>query len=124
MVEIAKNWLVNNYENKKDSTEIISVSGGIELEGALVIDGYKKLTKIFLNGAKKIAELKINDCPEIEIMFVSDNQITKIEGLDKLTKLKKLSFGGNKIEKIDISKNTELEMVVFFQNPKNLEFVN
>ncbi|CAG8593422.1 997_t:CDS:2 [Cetraspora pellucida] len=71
-----------------------------------------------------ITELKITNCPAVETLFVSDNQITKIEGLTDLSKLKKLSFGGNKLEEIDISKNTELEMLYFRDNPATLKFAN
>jgi len=124
VTEEAKKWLTDNYESKKNSTEVISISEDTELEGELIIDGYPKLKSIFLDNAKKITQLKIDNCPDVEIVFVSDNQITKIEGLEKLTKLKRLSFGSNQIKEIDISKNTELEILVFFKNPSDLKFLN
>jgi len=124
VTEKAKIWLKNNYESNKGSAETISVSGNTELEEELVIDGYPNLKYIFLDGTKKITELKIDNCPNVEVVSVSDNQITKIEGLDKLTKLKRLSFGSNQIKEIDISKNTELEILVFFKSPRGLKFLN
>jgi len=124
----AQEWLTNNYENKKNDETEIKISEGTELEEKLTIDGYPQLKKIYLGGVKKsdkgITELTIDNCPAVETVYVANNQITKIEGLEKLTKLRKLSFGGNKIEKIDISKNTELEMLYFHGNPANLEFTN
>ncbi|CAG8465009.1 10477_t:CDS:2 [Gigaspora margarita] len=127
MVE-AQKWLTDNYENKKDNTEEIRINESteedIELEGKLTIDGYPNLQKIFLGGTKGITELSINNCPNVEVVFVSDNQITKIEGLANLTKLRKLSFGNNKIEEIDISQNKQLEMLHFAENPKDFKFIN
>ncbi|CAG8481822.1 860_t:CDS:2 [Cetraspora pellucida] len=120
MVE-AQQWLKDNYENKKDNTAEIRIGGNIELEGKLTIDGYPNLKDIFLGGAKGITELSINNCPNVEVIFVSRNQITKIEGLTNLTKLQKLSFGNNRIEKIDISQNGQLGMLHFAKNPKNLD---
>ncbi|CFW92858.1 Leucine rich repeat protein of unknown function [endosymbiont DhMRE of Dentiscutata heterogama] len=117
-------WLTDSYENKKNETTAIRISKGTELEGVLEIKDYPQLKEIFLGGAKGITELKIINCPTVETLFVSDNQITKIEGLTDLSKLKKLSFGGNKLEEIDISKNTELEMLYFRDNPATLKFAN
>src|SRR5205085_4944508 len=95
-----------------------------ELDGKLMIDNYPKLKNIFLDDTKGITELKFNNCPNVEVVFVSDNKITKIEVLADLTKLRKLGFSNNNIKKIDISQNEQLEMLVFFNNPEELEFVN
>ncbi|CAG8714506.1 26727_t:CDS:2, partial [Racocetra persica] len=113
--------VIDSYKNE---TTAIRISKGTELEGVLEIKDYPQLKEIFLGGAKGITELKIINCPAVETLFVSDNQITKIEGLTDLSKLKKLSFGGNKLEEIDISKNTELEMLYFRDNPTALKFAN
>ncbi|CAJ0844982.1 9105_t:CDS:10 [Entrophospora sp. SA101] len=117
MAEVQK-WLEDNYKN--DTTEI-RIGKGVELEGKLTIDGYPNLKNIYLGGAKGITELDIKNCPNVEVIFVSRNQITKIEGLANLPKLQSLSFGNNKIEKIDISQNKQLETIAFAKNPTNLD---
>src|SRR5438128_876454 len=115
MVE-AQQWLADNYKNKDNAIEI-RIDDGIELDGKLMIDNYPKLKNIFLDDTKGITELKFNNCPNVEVVFVSDNKITKIEVLADLTKLRKLGFSNNNIKKIDISQNEQLEMLVFFNNP-------
>lgn len=120
----AQQWLTDNYENKKNETTEIRNNENIKLDGGLTIDNYSNLTKIFLGGSKGITELIINNCPNVEVIFVSDNQIIKIEGLPNLTKLRKLSFGNNKVEEVDVSQNKQLEMLTFFKNPSNLKFTN
>src|SRR4051812_5022301 len=111
----AQDWLTKKYESKKAETTEIRFEKGAKLEEievtelkeTLKIAGYSKLKKIFLDGAREITELEIVGCPIVEAIFVSDNQIAKIEGLENLAELRKLSFGGNKVKKINISKNTK-----------------
>jgi hypothetical protein len=120
----AQTWLKDNYEKQQKELKVIN-NKGIELDGELRIDNYPQLEKIFLGSdANKITELIITGCPNVETIFVSNNQLTKIDGLAGLTKLQKLSFGDNKIEEIDISQNKQLKMLYFARNPKNLKFVN
>src|SRR2546423_10328467 len=96
----AQTWLTNNYETNKNNTAEIRIdkdSEGkvVELEEKLVIADYTKLKKIFLGGAiggtKGIIELKISNCPAVELLFVSNNQLTKIDGIEDLPDLQKLS---------------------------------
>jgi Leucine-rich repeat (LRR) protein len=95
-----------------------------ELEGDLEIKGYSNLEKILLNSAKKISKISIENCPNIKVIIVNDNQITEIKGLDGLTNLQKLNFGDNKVEKINISENIQLGSLIFYGNPKNLQFID
>jgi hypothetical protein len=120
---VAQQWLTDNYKNKDDTIEI-RIGDDVKLDGKLMIDNYLKLKNIFLNGAEGITGLKFDNCPNVEVVFVSDNKITEIEALADLAKLRKLGFSNNDIKKIDISQNKQLEMLIFFNNPKDLEFVN
>nr|CAG8439296.1 2924_t:CDS:2 [Entrophospora candida] len=96
-----------------------------ELEGDLEIKGYSNLEKILLNSAKKISKISIEDCPNVKVIIVYDNQITEIKVPDDgLTNLQKLNFGNNKVEKIDVSKSVQLETLIFYGNPTGLQFVN
>jgi len=62
--------------------------------------------------------LTINNCLNLEEIDVYGNEITEIVGLERLSKLRKLSCGGNEIKKIDVSKNDNLE-VLFVQDRNN-----
>jgi hypothetical protein len=117
----AQQWLQENYESQKNSATKIVISGGVELEGDLEIKGYSSLEKILLNSSKQISKISIENCPNIKVIIVNDNQITEIKGLDSLTNLQKLNFGDNKVEKIDVSKNTQLETFIFYGNPGKLQ---
>src|SRR5581483_627695 len=82
------------------------------------------LEKILLNSGKKISKISIENCPNIKVIIVNDNQITEIKGLNSLKNLQKLNFGDNKVEKIDISKNGQLGSLIFYGNPANLKFID
>jgi len=123
----SQKWLTNEYESnesKKSDTVEIRLKEGIELKGELKIDSYPKLKKIFLSGAKGITALEVVNCPAVEVLFFSDNKITKIgEWLKPLTNLRKLGFADNKVEgKIDFSGNKKLQMLYFRANSPSLEF--
>lgn len=119
MVKIAQKYLEEKYNNNKnDTTEIILKN--VELEGELKIEDYSNLKEIFLISTKGVTKLTITNCPKVEVIHAANNQITQIDGLEKLFELKSLVVGGNKIEEIDISENKQLEMLNFRNNP----FVN
>ena len=98
-------------------------AGIAKVVGLLTIDGFPKLESIFLVDAEGITKLIIKDCPNVETILVANNKLTEIEGLENLPKLKKLSFSGNLVKKIDLSKNPDLEQLYFFNNPQDLEII-
>jgi len=51
-------------------------------------------------GLDKIPK-QVNDLTNLERLILSDNKITKIEGVDTLPNLEELDLGGNKITKIE-----------------------
>ena len=126
----AQEWLDKKYPQKNEVTisfiknETVDKIKYEELEGDLEIKDYSNLERILLNSAKGISKISIENCPNIKVIIVNDNQITEIKGLDSLTNLRKLNFGDNKIEKIDVIKNVNLKSLIFYGNPKNLQFVN
>src|SRR5438445_693268 len=126
MVE-AQQWLADNYKNKDNAIEI-RIDDGIELDGKLMIDNYPKLKNIFLDDTKGITELKFNNCPNVEVVFVSYNKIeqNKTKLNEKLPSLldKTAKVDDTKLEEIknNVEKGKEYQKLV--AEPTNAPIVD
>src|SRR5947209_3862101 len=107
----AQQWL----DNLKSEVEKIT-SEGEKLEGELTISNFSKLKWINLRDAGGITKLKIKDCPNIEEILTYNNQIEVIEGIEQLSKLRRLEFAKNRVKEIDVSQNKELVYLVCHGN--------
>jgi len=67
--------------------------------------------------------LTINNCLNVEEIEVYDNAITEIVGLENLSKLRRLNCGGNAMTKIDVSKNTNLEVLLVHDRNTGMQVV-
>jgi len=94
----------------------INNSYGEELEGDLIIQDFPNLQKIFFSNNKKIASLKVGNCPQVEEIDIYGNEISKLE-INELTKLKSLICSSNQLKRIDIGQNKKLKTLVCFNNP-------
>ncbi|WNE40895.1 MAG: hypothetical protein mread185_000352 [Mycoplasmataceae bacterium] len=110
-MEKAQEWLGNNNQVKKINSE------NKKLEGELLIDNFPNLTEVNVRDAERITKLTIIDCPKVKEILAYNNQITEIEGIDKLSELRKLDFAKNKVEKMDVSQNAKLVYLVCHNNP-------
>lgn len=114
-------WLKNNTKNNE--TEIKTNFRDEFDKGELEIKDYSILKIIRLKGTKGITKLTINNCLDVEEIEVYDNAITEIVGLENLSKLRRLNCGANAMTKIDISKNTNLEVLLVHDKNTGMQVV-
>jgi Leucine-rich repeat (LRR) protein len=60
------------------------------------------------------------NCPTLQGLYFANNKLTKIDNLESLTNLVNLVLTGNKFLSLDISKNTNLEVLFFNSNKRNM----
>lgn len=109
----------------------IAISG---LTGALKLEGFKNLTKIEINDAKKVSDglnndltgLTIVDCPKLKTINVRENKLKNInlkktnidgnsEGTDNI--INQLTAGQNELITLNIENCPKLESVFIADNP-------
>jgi Leucine-rich repeat (LRR) protein len=129
----AQEWLKNKYKKEGQKFEAVvfeeikmnddnEEEKVTKLEGEMAINGENNpslvnIKKINLYGAEGITKLTIEGCPNVtELDVYGNKELTEIVGLEKLSKLAKLSCGKTKINKIDVSKNNELKELYFPEN--------
>ncbi|CAI2176246.1 12686_t:CDS:10 [Funneliformis geosporum] len=92
------------------------------LEGELTINNFPNLEKIFLSN-NQITKLIFQNCPQIKEINVYRNKLTKLE-ISGLPELEYLHCGNNQLNKLDVSENTKLKTLFYFNNPFESQLEN